>query len=145
MQRIWDARFRGHVCFCSTLVGGRRQSLPSAAGSHELGGSFLLQGTEHRPVPLEPPHSPVSREAICSARYKTHQHLSSRHWPKYRQWLQGREEEKKKKVHVLLYLQMLPSSSNKHWQWGTIDNQSDVKGEERRHGCPRMIAVIRPL
>ena len=28
-------------------------------------------------------------EAFFSTRYQTHQHPSSRHWPKYRQWLQG--------------------------------------------------------
>ena len=28
-------------------------------------------------------------EAFFSSRYQTHQHPSSRHWPKYRQWLQG--------------------------------------------------------
>lgn len=51
---------------------------------------------------------------------------------------------REKKLHILLYLQMQQSSSNQHWQWGTIENQSDVKGEERREGCSRMIAVIRP-
>lgn len=40
---------------------------------------------------------------------------------------------------------MLQSSSGKHRAMGTIDAQQDMKAEERRYACSRMITVIKPL
>lgn len=123
------------VTLCRVAAGGRAQIPRPAAGS------VGCEAQELKAVPLEPVRSPYL-ERQFSVRGTKHINIS----PHVTDLNIDNDFKGKKKLHVLLYLQVLPSSSNKHRQRGTIANQSDVKGEEGRwvswnDGCDQAIAV----
>lgn len=93
------------VTLCRVAAGGRAQIPRPAAGS------VGCEARELKAVPLEPVRSPYL-ERQFSARGTKHINIS----PHVTDLNIDNDFKGKKKLHVLLYLQMLPSSSNKHRQ-----------------------------